>query len=232
VTTPSGAHETFWSLLDASLAAELRSLSRTRTYSQGQALLHERQVADNVLVITSGWVKVVLPAATSHVVLAFRGPGELIGELAALDGGARSATVYAVEPVEALTLTTAAFLRFITDHPSVALILLGIVSRRLRDADTKRAEFATHVTMERVAARLLELGALFGRTDETSGDLLIPVSQEDLAGTTYASLESVGRALSKMRRPGWIETRRGEILVRDRDALARHAGQDSLSSVS
>jgi CRP/FNR family cyclic AMP-dependent transcriptional regulator len=79
------------------------------------------------------------------------------------------------------------------------------------------------VAIERVAARLLELGDLFGRREEDGARICIPVSQEDLAGTTYASLESVARALRDMRRAQSIETRRGEIVIVDRAAVERLA---------
>jgi CRP-like cAMP-binding protein len=214
-----GADGTFWAELDPQDAHALAALCRTRTYARGQALFHERQLADQVVVIRSGWVKIVL---SSGAVLAFRGPGELIGELAPLDGGARSASVCAIDRVEALSLPAAAFRRFVEERPRIAFVLLGILTQRLRDADAKRAEFTTHVTIERLAARLLELGELFGHHEE-SGGIRVSVSQEDLAGTTYASLESVARALRDMRRLGWIETRRGEVHLLDPDALARMA---------
>jgi CRP-like cAMP-binding protein len=214
-----GAEGTFWAALRPSDASELAALCRTRTFARGAALLHERQLGDHVIVIRSGWVKVVLSGA----VLGFRGPGELIGEIAPLDGGVRSATVYAVDRVEALTLPASAFRRYVEDHPAAALALIGILTSRLRDADAKRAEFTSRVAIERVAARLLELGDLFGRREEDGARICIPVSQEDLAGTTYASLESVARALRDLRRAQSIETRRGEIVIVDRDAVERLA---------
>ena len=142
-----------------------------------------------------------------------------MGELSALDGQARSATVVAVDRVEALVVTHQIFRAFLREHPDAALWLLQMVSRRLRDADAKRIEFSTSTTISRVAARLLELSDRFGREDEGGVHISLPLTQEELAGSTGASVESVARALHTMRTLKCIETRRRGIRVLDRTAL-------------
>ena len=212
--------EDFWSALGPDLAPELASLGFCRSYSRGQALFHEGQAGDSVFLIRHGRVKIITTTSNGReVVLAFRGPGELLGEQAAFDGLPRSATISAVEPVQALSLGAEAFRSFLAAHPSVSLMLLGMLSRRLRDADAKRIEFSAFTTIERVAARLLELSERFGREEGGSIRIELPLSQEELAGATGASIESVGRALQTMRALKCIETRRREIRVLDRDAL-------------
>jgi CRP/FNR family cyclic AMP-dependent transcriptional regulator len=216
------AGEDFWSVLGPQLSVELAGLGIVRRFGRGQALFHEGQLADRVLVLRAGRVKVIVTTANGReVVLAFRGPGELIGEQSALDGEPRSATICAVEPVEALCVTPDAFRAFLAAHPPVALELLRMLSRRLRDADAKRIEFSAFTTLGRVAARLLELSARFGDDDGRGAGVRIalPLSQEELAGATGSSVESVGRALQTMRSLKCIETRRREIRIRDAEAL-------------
>jgi CRP-like cAMP-binding protein len=157
------------------------------------------------------------------VLLAVRGPGELVGELAALAGAARSASIVALEPVQAVILTQDAFATFLLEHPAASVALLRMLARRLRDADAKRAEFAAFGTLGRVALRLLELAERFGSADGEVIHIALPLSQEELAGWTGASLESVGRALQTMRSLHWIETGRREIRILDLDALRRAA---------
>ena len=212
--------EDFWSALGETAAAELAGIATMRTFARGQALFHEGQLADRVLILRAGRVKVTATTSNGReVVLAFRGPGELLGDQAALDGLPRSATISAVERVQALSLSVEAFRSFLAAHPSVSLTLLGMLSRRLRDADAKRIEFSAFTTIERVAARLLELSERFGQQEGGSIRIELPLSQEELAGATGASIESVGRALQTMRSLKCIETRRREIRVLDRDAL-------------
>jgi CRP/FNR family cyclic AMP-dependent transcriptional regulator len=182
-------------------------------------------VPDRVLLLRKGRVKVeTTTSAGRAVVLAVRGPGELVGELAALDEQPRSASIVALEPVEAIALSHQDFRAFLLARPTAALALLAELSRRLRDADSKRIEYAAGGTLERVSARLLELCERFGEASDGAVEISLPLSQEELAGWTGSSVESVGRALQTMRSLGWIETSRRKIRVLDGDALRRSAG--------
>jgi CRP-like cAMP-binding protein len=210
----------------ASLSTEerdaLRGRAVVRSFPRGTALFHERQDADRVLVLLHGCVKLSsLSDGGKEVVLAIRGPGDLLGELGAIDGEPRSASATALEPVEAMSVSAGDFRSFMEKHPRVALIVLRMLSRRLRDADRKRVEFAAEDSMTRVAARIVELSERFG--DEVSNGLEIdlPISQEELAGWTGCSRDSVVKALQAMRGLGWIETERRRIVVRDVEALRR-----------
>ena len=79
--------DNFWSALPAADAAALEALGRPRSFHRGQTLFHERQAADRVLVVRRGHVKVISTTSNGRdVLLAFRGPGDLVGDLAALDG--------------------------------------------------------------------------------------------------------------------------------------------------
>jgi CRP/FNR family transcriptional regulator, cyclic AMP receptor protein len=210
----------FWDLLDSEAAAAIRERAGQRSYARGQALMHSGQVPHDVIVLQSGRVKV---SATTeggrHVLLAFRGPGDLVGELSALDARPRGASVEALEPVAAIALSHQQFRAVLERHPAASLALLRVLADRLREADAKRIQFAGYTALGRVAFCLLELCERFGAGEEGAVDILLPLSQEELAGWAGASLESVGRSLQTMRSLGWIETRRRAIRVLDRDAL-------------
>lgn len=210
----------FASVLTMEDLAALRALGTVRTFERGQALMHQEQVPHSVLLVRSGCVKVIsITTAGGESVLAFRGPGDLVGELSALDAEPRSATVVAVEAVEALVVTDQDFRAFLAERPAAAMALLRVLAWRLRDSDAKRIQFAAYTTSSRVAARLLELCERFGSREGQAIRIVLPLSQEELAGWAGSSLEAVGRALRTMRSLGWIETRRREIRVLDLDAL-------------
>src|SRR4029453_18236357 len=100
----------FCAQLDPADARELLAVGVVRTFERGQALCYEGQVLDRVLILRSGLVKVTRATDEGREVgLAFRGPGESIGELTALDDRPRGATVRAVEPVGGLALSPRAF---------------------------------------------------------------------------------------------------------------------------
>jgi CRP/FNR family cyclic AMP-dependent transcriptional regulator len=202
----------------------LRALGRVRRYPVGARLFNEREPGDAVLVLQSGRVKL---SSTTHggreALLGIREPGELIGEMSAIDAAPRSATATALEPVEVLALSSAAFVAYLHRTPAVALVLVRMLNRRLRDADDKRIGFLAQDTVGRVCSRLVELADRFGETGEDGTHIDLAITQEDLAGWTGASREAVIRALRTMREAGWIATRRRGVTLLDVEMLRRRA---------
>jgi CRP-like cAMP-binding protein len=216
--------EVFLAALDEAEAGELREHGIVRTYPRGTALFHEQQTADRVMLIQKGCVKLsALSEDGKEVVLAIRGPGDLVGELSAIDGEPRSATATALEPVDVLVVPASDFRAFLERNPRVALLLVAMLARRLRDADRKRVEFTAQDSTGRVAARVVELSERFGDEVEQGLRIDLPISQEELAGWTGCSRDSVVKALQAMRGLGWIETERRRITVLDVEALRRRA---------
>lgn len=203
----------------------LLALGRTRSAGTGEVLLAQGDPSDRVLLLLAGRVKVALATRSGHaVVLAFRGPGALVGEQATIDGRPRGASVITVEPVDFLVVPASSFRRFLVERPTAALTIIAELSGRLRDADGKRAGHVTGDTTARVAARLVELCEQYGSPDggEAGGNEIrieLPMSQEELAGWSGASLEAAAKALRALRAVGWIETGRRRIVVRDLTAL-------------
>jgi CRP/FNR family transcriptional regulator, cyclic AMP receptor protein len=200
-------------------AALLAARGRPRRFRRGQQLMYQGQLSNEVLLLRRGRVKVFAMAGGKEAVLAFRGPGDVLGELSGVDDGPRSASAVAIDSVEALALTGGEFRAFLAETPPAALALLRVLSRRLRDADAKRIEFRSLNTVGRIAVRLLEMSERFGRDDGGAVVIELPLSQEDLAGWTGSSVESVGRGLHMMRSLGWIETRRREIRIMNVEAV-------------
>ncbi|HWH43473.1 MAG TPA: Crp/Fnr family transcriptional regulator [Thermoleophilaceae bacterium] len=212
--------------LDGLTEAERAALEREgvpRRFARGTALFHERQPSDKVVILRDGRVKLTCVTEEGReILLAVRGPGDLLGELSAIDGEPRSATAQALEAVDALVISREAFTGFLESNPRVAVVIMQMLARRLRDADRKRVEFAAQDSVGRVAARLVELVERFG---EDAGDgavrITLPLSQDELAGWVGASREAVSKALQALRGLGWIETHRRGVTVLDVDALRR-----------
>ncbi len=222
--TPDAYEPRFWPALEDEERKALASTGIIRSFAGGGALFHENQLADRVLVLREGFVKVSSYSDEGReVVLGIRGPGDVVGELSAIDGAARSASVIALEPVEALALSTGSFNAFLERHPRVLRVLLQVLAGRLRDADRRRVEFASKETMGRVASRIVELSERFGAAAEGDIRIEFPLTQEELAGWTACSRDSVVKALQSMRDLGWIETGRKRITVHDLAAVRRAA---------
>jgi CRP/FNR family cyclic AMP-dependent transcriptional regulator len=215
----------FLGLLGDDERRALEAIATRRAAAPGHHVMAAGQVADHVVVLRSGHVKIVAPGpAGEDVVLAFRGPGSLVGEQAVVDGAPRSAGVVAVEPVEMLVIPASRFRHYLGEHPRIAMALVGMLSLRLRDADRQLVRFATSDTLGRTAARLVELCDHHGAAaTDGSVHIALPLTQEDLAGWTGSSIESTGKALRAMRRLHWITTARRSITVHDLEALRQRA---------
>jgi CRP/FNR family cyclic AMP-dependent transcriptional regulator len=214
----------FFATLTVEEREQLTREGRRRRYRRGSVLFTEGESSDRIVVVLSGRVKISYFTENGReVVLAVRSPGDLLGELSALDGEPRSATATALEPVEAVLVAAGRFRDFLCAHPHVALVVLQTLSARLRDADRKRVEFGAYDTVGRVARRLVELADRFGQTDDTGVRIALPLSQDELAGWVGASRKAVGNALAWLRDRGLIETRRRGITIRDLPALRHRA---------
>ncbi len=219
--------EGFGATLTAHEREDLISRGVRRPFRRGAFIMTEGEASDHVVVLLAGRAKVSSYTQDGkEVVLAVRGPGELLGDFSALDGGSRSATVSALEAIEALIIPADRFKLYLEDHARLAVMLLQTWSRRVRDADRKRVEFGAYDTPGRVARRLIELVERYGEGDGTDGNsvrISLSLTQDELAGWTGASREAVSKALREFRDRNWIVTGRRAITVLDVDALRARA---------
>jgi CRP/FNR family cyclic AMP-dependent transcriptional regulator len=195
-----------------------------RRFRRGQVLYHEHDDPGGALVLLEGHVTASTCGAEGReVILGMAGPGDLVGELSALRGTPRSATVTAREDVVAVAVPAAAFRGFLRSAPEAAVFVLDTVVERLQVADAHRLELASLDVVARVARRLLELSQRVGEPGAAEGAVEIAVTQEELAGFAGASREAVSKALQVLRTLGCVETHRRRITVLDAAALRRRA---------
>jgi CRP/FNR family transcriptional regulator, cyclic AMP receptor protein len=215
---------TFLEALTDEEAAELHAVGRRQSYRPAVTVFHEGDDAGPVVVLLSGRVKVAtIGGGGREAIVAVHGPGDLIGELSAIDGGPRSATVTTLERIEALLVRGSAFAALLERRPRIALVILRMVAARLRYADSQQTQFATHDVVGRVAHQLIELADRFGEPEDGRIEIALPISQEELAAWTGASREAVSKALQTLRSLGIVETGRKHITVLDPPALRQRA---------
>lgn len=99
------------------------ALGSRKHYAADAHLLTEGDRSSHVLIIIRGWVTVSVATdrGATRLILGLRGPGELLGEMAALDPHPRSATVRALGPTETQVISGDAFRRFLALHPASAV---------------------------------------------------------------------------------------------------------------
>ena len=216
--------------LDALTAVErdaLLAAGHVRRWPAGEVLFREADPAESAIVIVSGLVKIHKRTRDGdELILSLCGPGDLLGEVTAVQGATRSADAVALQDVEGAAVAVADLRALLARHPRLTLVLLEVVLRRLRLADERRLEFAAAESLPRVTSRLLELAERFGvSAADGSLNVEMPVSQEELASWAAASRESTARALRTLRELRLIETHRKRLVVLDVEGLRQHASR-------
>lgn len=194
---------------------------RQRRFVRDEVLLHEGDNDERVVILMEGRVKLVTRTPSGRsVLLGLRGPGELLGELSALDGRPRSAEAVAIEDGAAAVTTSAALRHLLSERPGAATALALTLASRLRESDRRRLSLATGNAVSRVATCLLDVARLEGASAMTGGTVLeVPVSQEEIGHWSGLSRQAVARALEEMRSAGWLSSRRNRVVLRDLEAL-------------
>ena len=119
----------------------LAKLMVPRTFKPGEVIIKENDQAAGFFVLSTGGVEVVRGADGGNPqVLAHFGPGDFFGEMALFEGFPRSATVRATEDTECLAMTRWDFTAEMKNHPEIAVAMLPVLVRRLRDTEAKLSE--------------------------------------------------------------------------------------------
>lgn len=213
----------FAALSDDEAEAVIR-LSRIVRYPARRVVIQEGEAGDQLLVLLRGRVKVCLNSPEGkEVTLGLLEPGDVFGEMALLDGEARSASVTTMEECSFLALARGDFLPFLESSPRVALKLLAALSKRLRATNDLVGSMSFLGLSARLARVLLNLVQHYGRIAAGGIVIGLKLSQEELGNLVGVSRESVNRQLRLWVDAGLIDMSHGSIVVKNSDALFREA---------
>ncbi|MDT8913988.1 Crp/Fnr family transcriptional regulator [Amycolatopsis sp. PS_44_ISF1] len=214
----------FWTALPADGRAKIAGLGTRRTYRRGEILCREGDPGGIVLVLVRGHARIITVTPDGReVLIAVRGSGDVVGELAAIDGGPRSATVEALEAVEALELAGGRFTALCRREPDIAWALLLVLSERLRAVGKQWLDLGGGAIARRVAAQLMQLAVQHGVRRGADIEVAVPGTQAELAMTAAISRESWARVTRELRTRGVISTGRGRLTIHRMDELRRLA---------
>jgi diguanylate cyclase (GGDEF)-like protein len=179
--------------------SRIAKAAQLRTFAEGEYLMEIGEPGRSLFVITAGTVQVLHPDRAAGFQLARIGPGEFIGEMSLLDDSPRSATARAICDVEALVLDKTDFHALVETKPDVALHLLAVMSRRMRQADEHISGLNSRAVRDAVTGLLNRLAFEERLEEETArarrygGSFsLILVDLDDLENINATYGESVG----------------------------------------
>lgn len=199
---------------------ELFSGARPVTYPAKRTIFAEGEPGGSLILIEDGRVEISNTSLMGRKsVLAYMGPGEVLGEIAALDGGPRSADAVAATKVEALALSRDNVLEYISARPDFAQSVIVELCSKVRNASRM---FATQSIIEgepRLARGLLQLFDKWG-TNHTDGIALAErFSQQDIGEFSGLARENVNRQIKAWVQSGVLRNEGRTLVLIDRDAL-------------
>ncbi|MEU9890377.1 Crp/Fnr family transcriptional regulator [Sphaerisporangium sp. NPDC051011] len=201
-------------------------LGTATQFGAGETLLREGDPdSRHVLLLIDACVKVVSDTADGHtVLLAIRTDGDLVGELASLDGQPRVASVIAVKPSVVRRIGQGEFLDFLDHNPAVSRAVYRVVTTKLRNSTWHRIEYGSTPAPLRLARVLVQLAAQHGERVPEGIEIRLALTQPDLAALAGAREPTVHKELRALRHRGVVETGYRRILISDPAALHAIAG--------
>ncbi len=189
-------------------------------------LVAQGDVLDQLVILLRGQVQEQhLTEQGRLVILAIRGPGDLVG-FPSFHGGCSITSAVALTSVEAFVVPGPRLRELLPCSPQLVAALMATLTERLRAAELERVDLVTCDSTVRLSRRLLELAERWGQPAQDRIEIPLSLSQADLAARAGLSRESTVRSLQTLRRRGLIRTRRRRIETLDLNGLRRRAQRE------
>jgi CRP-like cAMP-binding protein len=195
----------FLGALSAEARERLAAVWKTARMEAGGVIIGEGDAGDALFLLLSGRARSALFTRNGReVAFSEIGAGDCFGEVAALDGGVRTASVVALTPVTLGVVPGADLRALLISHPEIGLALLRLLCGKLREASSRLAGLAELSAPQRVRVELLRL-ARERRTGLDSARLVDPPTQAELAARVFARREAVAREMARLARRGLLQ---------------------------
>ncbi len=195
--------------LDSLLAVATR-----RKFPKDSVIFFEHDPGDSLFMILSGRVKVtILSDDGREIILSVLGEKDFFGEMSLLDNEPRSATAIAMEDTEVVILHQREFLSIVEKRPRVLVLLLAVLSSRLRKANHQIGSLALLDVYGRVASVLLEMAKEDGTRLKDGRICFRRPTHQEIANMIGATRETVSRMISDLHRQGYIEISGKNVII-------------------
>lgn len=201
--------------------------ARVQEYAAADTIFLMGSPGDSMLAVLNGTIRISLLAPNGkEVVLAILGPGEICGEVALLDGKARTADARAATDCSVVVLERRDVLAFFAQYPGAWAGLADVLCERLRIADQQMAEFAFSTVSVRLARALLRLATLDEHAANAAGSAHVDLTQRELGNHIGAARESVNKLLRSWEHKGYIRLGGHLVVITNRAAVENLAAPE------
>jgi CRP/FNR family transcriptional regulator, cyclic AMP receptor protein len=205
-------------LSDAALH-EVERKCRWRNYGAGEHILDRQDTSTDVFFLLSGKARAISYSRQGKpVTFVELAPGEMFGEIAAIDRNPRSASIEALEACRVVALSAEHFEQLMLREPSVAVAVLRYVVAAVRRLSERVFEFSALAVQNRIHAELLRMA---GEVEQRQSSVtLSPApSLADIASRISTHREAVSRELSRLTSKGLLRRERGDLIITNLDKL-------------
>jgi CRP/FNR family cyclic AMP-dependent transcriptional regulator len=189
-------------------------------YDARRTIFHKDDAGESMMAVVRGRVKVSCSSEDGReLVFSILKAGDIVGEIALLDGEPRTADAIALEDCDLLVLERRHFLPFLLAHPDVSLDLLKLLCKRLRSTSEQFEDCLFLEPQMQLARCLMRLSDAFGKRVDQGILIDLKLSQRQLGGLIGRSRESVNRQLQQFQQSGVITMEEGYITISDEPSL-------------
>ncbi|MCL4559008.1 MAG: Crp/Fnr family transcriptional regulator [Chloroflexi bacterium] len=209
--------------LDERVIRRLAYAGWLKRVPKGEVIFLQSDPPDSAYIVRSGSVAIVLTSTEGReLVINEMRSGDCFGEMGVITGRAHSADAIAREASEILVIPRQALLDALEQEPTFTRRLLETTAARLNLSSERESALAFLDAQARLARVLLQLDR------ESSANGYVTISQEELAGRSSLTRQTVAKTLGRWRRAGWLLTGRGKIVLLNRPALKRWIQQQGI----
>lgn len=192
---------------------------RWKVYGAGEQIIDQHSDSRDIFFVADGRVRVVNYSLSGReITFDDLEAGSHFGELAAIDGLPRSASVMALTETHIASLSAEKFHAIILEHPAIALKLMKHLAHLVRTSTSRIMELSTLGANNRIHADLLRMGRKLTEDDMTAVIKPIPV-HSDVASRVSTTRETVARVMNDLARKGIVERQKSALVIKDLDRL-------------
>ncbi len=211
---------------------QLESVSRTRNFKRSEPIYLPDEVADGVLLVVKGRVKICHSTPDGkQSILNFIDPGEVFGELSLFGNEERQEFAEAIESSTIVLIPKAAMLNLMSRHSHLCVGITKLIGARRQRIERRLRNLLFRSNRERVVHLLIELAEKYGRRTADGLELAIKLSHQEIASTIGSTRETVTVMLGQLQTEGAISIARRRITIRDLEKLSAEVNE-SLAKIN
>ena len=208
--------------LDAEAFEQLGRYAKSATLKRGATIFSKGDPGNSLIAVISGTVKISISSPDGrNAILNLIGPGEIFGEVAVLDGQARTADAIANSNCEIFVINRREFLPFVKSQPALAMKFIELLCTRLRWTSDQVEQVILQDLPGRLASALIRLTE---RHKATQGGRAIAITQQEISEMVGMSRESINKQLRAWASRNLVRLEHGAIVVLDAGPLQEIAG--------